>query len=69
MEALVVLVQLRVAHHERSEVPFEQAAVLGSIDHQVATLCNRMCFPQEIDGLKRGSKRRDFPFITFQANP
>ncbi len=39
MEALRVLVQLRVAHEARSDVPFSTAVMaLGSQDHQVATL-------------------------------
>ena len=42
MEALRILVQLRVALAERTSVPFRECVlVVGSRDHQVATLVNR----------------------------
>lgn len=53
METLRVLVQLRTALTERSMTPFQNAVfVVGSEDHQVATLLKREGFtPAEVDRL------------------
>lgn len=54
MEALRVLVQLREAHAQRSTTPFQEAvAVIGSYDHQVATLVQPTGFEQaEVQALE-----------------